>query len=170
MNELVKVYIVCDFVFALLFVLYWVYFLKSKAPSFFYISIGSVLMILFSVVIFSIPLQKLNSRILLFLLPAVSMVFAGMVLRRIEHPFRFFHFTKPSEIPDNRTKPFRKDLLMYGLIFYASGIIMSVVYKRIDFLTGSAGLIGSAVLFAVPWAHGKAKNPQLRMQAGKKII
>ncbi len=168
MSKLTNTYTIFDLIFGTLFVLYWPYFLKSKAPSFFYVSTGSLLMLLFSPIIFLIPEQKLSSRILLFLLPTVSMVFTGMVLRRMEHPYRFFHFTKLSETPDNRKKIFREDLLIYGLIFYSSGIIMSVIYKRADFLTGSARLIGSVVLFAAPWTRGKVKNPQSKIQpAGK---
>ncbi len=158
MSELTNIYIVLDLILGVLFVLYRTYFVKSKAPSFFYVSTGSLLMILFSPIIFGIPEQKLSSWILLFLLPAVSMVFACMVLRRINHPYRLFHFTKLSEIPDNRKKAF----IIYGLIFYVSGILMSVICKRADFLTGSAGLIGSAVLFAAPW-------PTVRQKTATKI-
>ncbi len=118
--------------------------------------------------VFFIPEQNLNYwAVWCFAIPAVSMLFSGMILFRIKHPFRLFHFNfiKLSDLPDNRKKPFRKDLLFYGLIFYASGVLMSVIYKRADFLTGSAGLIGSAVLFIVPWSSSEnqiSKEPQIK--------
>ena len=150
MQYLLKVYLFFDVIFVLLASLYWFYYLKSKKPYYFYISMGSILLLLFTPVIVSVNETQLNFWSIFFLFPGIIMLFTGMIWRRIENPKVFLHFTRLSELPDNRNVPYRKDLLIYGLIFYVSGVIGVLIYKRIDSLTSSAALIGSIVLFLAP--------------------
>ncbi len=150
MSYLAKAYLCFDAIYIVFGVFYFFCFLKSKEISFFYLSTGGLLMLLTSPIIIVLPEAKLNFWLLFFLLPGFIMISLGIVIRMVKYPYSFFRFVKLSELPDNRKQPYRKDLLIYGAVCFASGVVGVIIYKRIDFLTASAALLGAVILFIAP--------------------
>jgi len=154
MPYLAKVFLIFDTVFSFFTVLYWLYFKKSGEKFYFYMSIGSLLMAIYGlIVIFNPDLNFRNTGSdiygIISLFPSIIIGSTGFVWGNIRHP-GLVKFISLRSIKQAQNVKYRKDLLISAIIGYAAAVCFVLITKVFDLIPTTLILLSAIFAFFSP--------------------